>query len=142
MSKIKDIAIASPNPDETAEFYKRVFDLTEVGRVDNSNAVSYYLTDGSINLAVLRFRDPIMAGAEFGVDYSGIHHIGFQFDHTEETESKLRNNNSLPRSDINAAMRSSMGSGHGGRNVETKCSGPDGIMLDISQSGWVSAEGE
>jgi hypothetical protein len=35
-----------------------------------------------------------------------------------------------------------MGSGHGGRNVETKYSGPDGIMIDISQSGWVGTDGE
>ena len=61
MAKIKHIAIASSNPDKTAEFYKRVFDLTEVGRVDNSNAVGCYLSDGSVNLAILYFRDPIMA---------------------------------------------------------------------------------
>jgi hypothetical protein len=29
---------------------------------------------------------------------------------------------------------------HDGRNVETKYSGPDGIMLDIWQAGWVGTE--
>lgn len=140
MAKIKHIAIASSNPDKTAEFYKRVFDLTEVGRVDNSNAVGCYFSDGSVNLAILYFRDPIMAGPEFGADYSGIHHIGFQVDDAAETESKLRENNSEPRSDINAVTRSSTGMSHDGRNVETKYSGPDGIMLDIWQAGWVGTE--
>ena len=142
MTKLKHIAIATPDPEKTAEFFKNVFDLQEVGCVDNDNAVGYYLSDGSINLAVLKFRNPVVAGSEFGTDYAGIHHIGFQVDDAEATEAKLRQNNSTPRDDINSALNSSMGSGHGGRNVETKYSGPDGIMIDISQTGWVGTDGE
>lgn len=142
MTKLKHIAIATPDPDKTAEFFRNVFDMQEVGRVDNDNAVGYYLSDGSINLAVLNFRNPVVAGSEFGTGYAGIHHIGFQVEDAEATEAKLRHNNSTPRDDINSALNSSMGSGHGGRNVETKYSGPDGIMIDISQSGWVGTDGE
>ena len=32
-----------------------------------------------------------------------------------------------------------MGNGHGGRNVALNYSGPDGVMIDISQIGWVGA---
>ncbi len=142
MTKLKHIAIATQDPDKTAEFFKNVFDLQEVGRVDNDNAVGYYLSDGSINLAVLNFRNPVVAGSEFGTGYVGIHHIGFQVDDAEATEAKLRENNSTPLNDITSALKSSMGSGHGGRNVEIKYSGPDGIMIDISQSGWVGTDGE
>ena len=46
MAKIKHIAIATQDPDKTAGFYKGVFDLQEVGRVDNDNAEGYYLSDG------------------------------------------------------------------------------------------------
>ena len=137
MAKIKHIAIAAQDPDGVAQFYKDVFDLDEVGRVDNENAEGYYLSDGNVNVAILRFKSEAVAGDEFGTGYAGLHHIGFQVDDEAETETKLRKANSSPRDDINAALHAGMGKGHGGRNVETKYSGPDGVMIDISQNGWV-----
>ena len=142
MAKIKHIAIASQDPDKTAEFFRDVFDLEEVGRVENDNAVGYYLSDGNVNLAILKFRSEVVAGAEFGTEYAGIHHIGFQVEDAEAADVKLREKDSAPRDDINKALHSSMGNGHGGRNVETKYAGPEGIMIDISQSGWVGTDGD
>ena len=66
MAKIKHIAIATQEPDKTARFYKEVFDLQEVGRVDSPRAEGYYLSDGNVNLAILRFKDEVVAGEEFG----------------------------------------------------------------------------
>ena len=37
--------------------------------------------------------------------------------------------------EVNNALHSAMGSGHGGRNVETKYAGPDGVMIVSSGSG-------
>ena len=140
MAKIKHIAIATQDPEKTANFYKEVFGLEEVGRVSGENAEGYYLSDGNVNLAILRFKNETVAGEEFGTGYSGIHHIGFQVDDTESTDALLRKAESLPRDDINAALQAGMGSGHGGRNVELKYSGPDGVMIDISQTGWVGTD--
>ena len=120
MAKIKHIAIATQDPDETARFYKEVFDLTEVGRGAGENAEGYYLSDGNVNRAILRFKNPVVAG-ELGADYSGIHHIGFQVDD---------------------ALRSGMDASRHGPNVESKYDGPDGVMVDISQSGWVGTGGD
>ena len=83
MAKIKHIAIASQEPSKTAKFYKEVFDLREVGKVDGENAEGYYLSDGNINLAILRFKNEAVAGDK-GLGYSGIHHIGFQVEDAEE----------------------------------------------------------
>ena len=140
MAKIKHIAIATQDATKTANFYKEVFDLVEVGRVDNDNAEGYYLSDGNINLAILNFKSEVVAGEEFGTSYSGIHHIGFQVEDATEIDSKLQKADSMPREDINAALHAGMGSGHGGRNVELKYTGPDGIMIDVSQSGWVGTD--
>ena len=142
MAKIKHIAIASQDPDKTADFFKEVFDLEEVGKVDSANATGYYLSDGNVNIAILNFHNEVVAGEEFGTDYAGIHHIGFQVEDAEATEQRLRQNDSQPRDDINEALHSGMGSGHGGMNVETKYAGPEGIMIDISQSGWVGTSGD
>ena len=54
----------------------------------------------------------------------------------EAADSRLRKAKSLPRDDINSALNSDITKGHG-RNVEMKYSGPDGVMIDISQGGWV-----
>ena len=137
MAKIKHIAIATQDPKKTAAFYKEVFDLKEVGKVNGENAEGYYLSDGNVNMAILHFKNEIVAGEEFGTGYSGIHHIGFQVDDTASTDARLRKAESLPRDDINAALHAGMGSVHGGRNAELKYSGPDGVMIDISQTGWV-----
>ena len=56
MAKLRHIALHTPDPEGTAEFYKRVFDLVEVGRTDSPIAKGVYLSDGTINLAVLRFK--------------------------------------------------------------------------------------
>ena len=141
MAKIKHIAIATQNPDETARFYKEVFDLTEVGRVAGENAEGYYLSDGNVNLAILRFKNPVVAG-ELGADYSGIHHIGFQVDDAEAADSRLRAAGSLPMNEVNDALRSGMDASRHGPNVESKYDGPDGVMVDISQSGWVGTGGD
>lgn len=140
MAKIKHIALATQDVEKTANFYKEVFDLEEVGNVDNENAEGRYLSDGNINLAILHFKNEVIAGQEFGTGYSGIHHIGFQVENASETHSKLKDASSNPRDDINTLLHSSMDADSGGRNVELKYTGPDGIMIDISQGGWIGTD--
>ena len=139
MAKLKYIAIASQDPKKTAEFYRSVFGLKQVGNVDGDNAEGVYLSDGDISIAVLKFKNETLAGEEFGVEYSGLHHIGFQVDDLSEADARLQAAEVQPRSEINSVRRSEMGNGHGGRNVALNYSGPDGVMIDISQIGWVGA---
>jgi glyoxylase I family protein len=142
MAKIKHIAMATQEPEKTAKFYKEVFDLQEVGRVNNENAEGYYLSDGNINLAILRFKSEVIVGDRFDTTYSGIHHIGFQVEDAEAADSRLRKAEAFPMEEINSTLHSGMGGGHGGRNVELKYNGPDGVMIDISQTGWVGTDPE
>ena len=139
MAKIKHIAIATQDPDKTAAFYKEVFGLEEVGKVDGANAEGYYLSDGNVNIAILHFKNETVAGEGIGLGlgYSGIHHISFQVDDAEEADARLRKADSLPMDDVNTALHAGMSGGGDGHNVELKYSGPDGVMIDISQGGWV-----
>jgi glyoxylase I family protein len=137
MPKIKHIAIATQDADKTARFYIDVFGLKEIGKVDSPNASGYYLSDGDINMAILNFKNDQVAG-ERGKEYSGIHHIGFQVESLEEMTAKLAAAGSEPMHSVNQALGVGMG-GHGGQhsNVEVKYTGPDGVMVDVSQTGWV-----
>ena len=62
MAKIKHIAIATQNEDETAKFYVDAFGLTQVGKINLPAVSGYFLTDGSINLAILHFKNDQVAG--------------------------------------------------------------------------------
>jgi catechol 2,3-dioxygenase-like lactoylglutathione lyase family enzyme len=140
MPKIKHIAISTQDVDKTAKFYIDVFGMKEVGKVNSPNATGYYLSDGDLNLAILHFKNDQAAGAERGAGWSGIHHIGFQVDSLEAIGDKLAAAGSAPRHDVNEALGVGYGRRHGG-NVEVKYSGPDGVMLDVSESGWVGSTG-
>jgi glyoxylase I family protein len=138
MAKIKHIALSTQDVDGTARFYIDVFGMKEIGKINNPNTTGYYLSDGDINLAILNFKNDAVAGAERGKGFSGIHHIGFQVDSLEEIAEKLAAAGSTPRDDVNEAL----GVGHGRyANVEVKYSGPDGVMVDDSESGWVGTSG-
>ena len=141
MPKIKHIAISTQDVDKTARFYIDVFGMKEIARVDSPGAVGYYLSDGDLNLAILNFKNDAVAGVERGRDWSGIHHIGFQVESLEAITERLAAAGSQPRDDVNQAL----GVGHGrreGGNVEVKYGGPDGVMIDVSETGWVGTSGE
>jgi catechol 2,3-dioxygenase-like lactoylglutathione lyase family enzyme len=136
MAKIKHIAISTQDVDKTAKFYIDVFGLKEIGKIDSPGARGYYLSDGDINLAILNFKKDDVAGVERGKDWSGIHHFGFQVESLDSITGKLDEAGSAPRDDVNQAL--GVGQGHrAGGNVEVKYSGPDGVMIDVSETGWV-----
>ena len=91
---------------------------------------------------MLRFKNETSAGETFGSGYSGIHHIGFQVTDASDADAKLKRAHSHPMEAVNAALVSGSARGHGGRNVALKYSGPDGVMIDVSQRGWVGADGD
>jgi glyoxylase I family protein len=136
VAKIKHIAISTQDVEKTAAFYKEVFGLKEVGKVDSMGASGYYLTDGNLNLAILNFKNDAVAGSERGKHWSGLHHFGFQVDNLDEVAQKLEAAGSKPRDDVNQALGVGQGRRHGG-NVEVKYNGPDGVMVDVSETGWV-----
>ena len=141
MARIKHIAIATQDADATARFYIDVLGLEEVGKVNSPNATGYYLSDGNVNLAILTFRNDQAAGAERGKEWTGIHHIGFEVDSLGEITEKLAEAGSTPRDDINAALGLHMGGERRTANVEVKYRAPDGVTIDVSETGWVGTHG-
>jgi glyoxylase I family protein len=139
MAKIKHIALATPDVERTARFYIEVFGLKAVGTIDDPGTRGYFLTDGEINLAILNFKNDTAAGVERGRDWSGLHHIGFQVESLEAIAERLAQAGARHREDVERAL------GVGGRqphgNVEVKYTGPDGVMLDVSETGWVGTQG-
>ena len=73
---LRHVALSVADPWETAEYYKATVGLEEVAELDGPLAEGVFLTDGVVNLAILHFKSD-EASQGTGVDFVGIHHIGF-----------------------------------------------------------------
>ena len=134
MPRIRHIALSTQDVEKTAKFYVEAFGMKEVGRIDDPGTRGVFLTDGEINLAILDFKNDTAAGVERGKAFSGIHHFGFQVDDLDATADRLTAAGMRRRHDVEAAL--GVGA-HTTGNVEVKWTGPDGIMLDVSKTGWM-----
>jgi len=135
MARIRHIALTTKDPSRTAAFYKEAFGLREVRRSPNG---AVFLTDGHINVAVLNWKDERSAdmGAH-GPNFSGIHHFGFEVDDLDDASRRieLANGQRLTHKDgVDTVMAAG---GHA--NFEMKWAGPDGVVIDISHTGWEGA---
>jgi predicted enzyme related to lactoylglutathione lyase len=132
MARIKHIAIRTPDPEKTAAFYKEVFGLEEVGVA----GAGYYLSDGYINLAILKSTDGGAGESPRDVPgYAGIDHLGFLVDDVEDTCKKLEAKGArkmMNRVNLVHAPASTAQSYY-----EIKYRGPDNQVIDVSGSGWV-----
>jgi methylmalonyl-CoA/ethylmalonyl-CoA epimerase len=78
--RICHFAISVPDPWAAAEFYKNAFGLEELGETDSKLAEGVFLTDGVVNLALLKFKDDGGRHQGTGKDYVGQRHVGFWVD--------------------------------------------------------------
>src|ERR1043166_6871726 len=62
MAKLRHIAITVPDPEKAAKFYMEAFGLKRVGETDWAGASGVYLSDGVVNIALLRYKTEEMAG--------------------------------------------------------------------------------
>ncbi len=132
---LKHVAIASADPDNASKFFVEVLGWTIAGRIDSRNALGYYVTDGTINIALLNFKNRPAAGMEFGEGYTGLHHLGFQCEDIEEIVDSFENSGFAPRHDVNIAQ--GLGMTPAKDNAEYNMTGPEGVMMDVSERGWV-----
>lgn len=115
MAKIRHLAIITTDPGKLADFYQEVFGLEVLERASNG---SVFLTDGYMNLALLRNR------AEGKP--SGINHFGFQIDDMEETARRLEAAG-VPGPAKRPADR---------HYAQSRAFDPDGNNFDLSENGY------
>lgn len=136
--RLRHVAIAAADPDTSAKFFVDVMGWEIAGKIDSRNARGYYVTDGHINIALLNFKNIPAAGKEFPEGYAGLHHIGFQCDDIDELVDRFENSGYAPRHDVNLAQ--GLGKNPNKDNAEYKMAGPENVMIDVSERGWVGTE--
>ena len=129
MAKLRHIAISCKDPWATAEFYIEAFGMTKVGETHSSLADGVYLSDGTINMALLHYKNNEVAGVK-GHYYEGLHHLGFWVDDIETAKKDVERH----------GARWFMGEVADATTFyEVKYYTPDGTMFDITQNGWGGA---
>jgi catechol 2,3-dioxygenase-like lactoylglutathione lyase family enzyme len=79
MGKLRHIAMAVSNTDETAKFYEQAFGMKRV----RESVSAILLSDGVISLAILDNQTSHEA-----LGHTGLHHVGFIADNVDETAAK------------------------------------------------------
>jgi catechol 2,3-dioxygenase-like lactoylglutathione lyase family enzyme len=132
LAKLRHLALYTSDPEATAAFYKEAFEMVEVGRTNSNFAKGIFLSDGTLNVAILRYDTPDAAARYGSSSRFGMSHFGFWVEDIEYTRQRLRELGAeyVDTRDPEAAP---MGF------FEEKWKGPDGTVIDITDQGWVGA---
>lgn len=127
MDRIKHIAIFTADPEKTANFYVDVFGLEMAGPAGRGG---FYLSDGEINLAILKARD-VNADNPAGFQTpAGIDHFGFKVEDLEATQARLAEYGA-------EELPSHAPPGGGEFYYECRYRGVGGQVVDVTENGWV-----
>ena len=134
MARIRHIAIATQDPETTARFYIEGLGLKEVGKVNSPTAEGYYLSDGHVNLAILKFKYDDPATTEGALRYTGLHHFGVEIENMEQARARIEKAGAVHRPYPDTEEMAKRG------NVEVKFTGPDGVTIDLSEHVWLGTK--
>lgn len=126
MAKLRHIALSVPDPEAAAAFFEKAFGMWRAG--DAQRGV--YVTDGTINVALLNFKDEPVPGG-FPKGYAGIIHFGMWVDDVDADGDRIKaagGNYLTGRKETNPNVY-----------YEVKYRTPDNIVFDITETGWKGA---
>lgn len=118
MAKLRHLAILVPDPEASATFFERAFGMTRAGTARRG----IYMSDGVMNVALLRV-DPAK-------ELVGLFHFGMWVDDLDAAEAQVQ-----------AAGATYLKGRPESPNsfYEAKYRNPDGIVFDMTHSGWAGA---
>jgi catechol 2,3-dioxygenase-like lactoylglutathione lyase family enzyme len=130
MAKLRHIAINCDDLETSAKFYSEAFELKEVGRAgDISSMGAIYLTDGTVNVALIKISDPDYPNAK----PDGLNHIGFVVPDVDTAVARVSALGAIAVVDPEAEGA--------GATWEMKMKTPDGVGFDLTAHGWPGISG-
>jgi catechol 2,3-dioxygenase-like lactoylglutathione lyase family enzyme len=131
MAKLRHIAMQVPNLRESADYYENLFELDRVCDVESEYGNAIMLSDGTMNLTLLHFPEGTKGGKN-GVDWAGLHHIGFVVDNKDETGRKAQ--------ELGGEFFMELPDDIPGVDAETKYKDPNGLVFDIADHDWTQSD--
>ena len=132
MAKLRHIAVVVKDLEKAAGFYEKVFDLKRVGEEHLEMGSGIYLSDGVINLALLKYKGETGSGLKDAASFVGAHHFGLQVDDLEAARKRIEA--------AGGTFFFTLGKSKEDSNFEMKFKDPDGVIFDISEKGWLGAK--
>jgi catechol 2,3-dioxygenase-like lactoylglutathione lyase family enzyme len=132
MARLRHFALVVRDLEKAAKFYESVFGLKRVGRDDLEFASGIYLSDGVVNLALLKYNGEKGSGLKNASTFVGPHHFGFQVEDLKETQKRIES--------AGGQFFFDLGNDAEKENFERKFKDPDGIIFDISRKGWIGTD--
>ena len=129
MARLRHIAVVVKDLEKAAEFYEKVFDLKRVGEEHLEMGSGIYLSDGVINLALLKYKGETGSGLKDPGGFVGAHHFGFQVEDLEAARERVEA--------AGGRFFFTLGKTKDEANFEMKFKDPDGVIFDISEKGWL-----
>ncbi len=127
MDRLRHIALSVSDPEAAAKFFEEAFGMQRAGSAQRG----VYMTDGVMNVALLNFANETVPGYAGLKDVRGVIHFGMWVDNLEQTEQRVKQ----------AGGTYLTGRKETNPNVyyEVKYRTPDGIVFDVTESGWKGA---
>ena len=122
---VRHVGIRTGDPERLGDFYKFVFAMKEVGRSETAGGAAVYLSDGTINLGLVK-------GS--GAPGAGIEVLGFQVPSIREVEEQIKKPIGFTYPGEPPLEISHQPSEGPYRVVQLK--DPDGNRLELSEEGW------
>ena len=118
-----------PDVAKAQAFFEQAFGMTKAG--DAGRGV--YMTDGVMNVALLHFGDdPVVGVTEEGSEpFYGLYHFGMWVDDLDEASEQAE----AAGADHLRGRRPD----EPNRYYEVKYRSPDGLVFDLTTSGWIGA---
>ena len=118
MAKLRHIALIVEDPEKSAQFFEQAFDMKRAGTARRG----IYMTDGTVNVALLKI--------EGDKEKVGIYHFGMWVDDLDSAEKKV----------VDAGGKYLAGRPTSPNSFyEAKYKNPDGIVFDLTHTGWAGA---
>jgi methylmalonyl-CoA/ethylmalonyl-CoA epimerase len=118
VAKLRHIALIVEDPEKSAQFFEQAFDMKRAGTARRG----IYMTDGTVNVALLK--------VEGDKEKVGIYHFGMWVDDLDEAEKKV----------VDAGGKYLAGRPTSPNSFyEAKYRNPDGIVFDLTHTGWAGA---
>jgi catechol 2,3-dioxygenase-like lactoylglutathione lyase family enzyme len=127
MAKLRHLAIVVKDLEASCQFYEKCFDMKRAFQAGNH---AVYLTDGVMNLAVLRYDSVNRPGSPTADGRIGIHHFGFRVADLKASQQRIEEAGGQYCFDLGDPN---------GLNFERKFTDPEGILFDVSEKGWYGA---
>jgi methylmalonyl-CoA/ethylmalonyl-CoA epimerase len=125
-ARLRHIAISVPDPEKAAKFFEEAFGMTVAGKA----GLGLYVTDGTINVALLKYKGDV-PGFPPGQPFFGVTHFGMWVDDLDQAKAQVEE----------AGATYFMGRADHNPNTfyEVKFKDPNGVVFDLTHSGWKGA---